>query len=141
MLRWNDKFKLLDGSYFVSHFQDYFEYIIKKHETVTENSQMRSYVNRTENRITCKIVKSETMELLGSNKNNIIKDKNGENVPHLEITETVLVHCNIVSSDYQHDSRVLNISFGQLSDISPKNFIFIKSFNSEFSYIEEWLND
>ena len=109
MLRWNDKFKLLDGSYFVSHFQYYFEYIIKKHETVTENSQMRSNVNRTENRITCKIVKSETMELLGSNKNNIIKDKNGENVPHLEITETVLVHCNIVSSDYQHDSGVLNI--------------------------------
>ena len=46
------------------------------------------------------------MKLLGSTKNKITKDKNGENVPHLEITEVVLVHCNIVKNDYQ-DSRVL----------------------------------
>ena len=56
--------------------------------------------------------------------------KNGENVPHLEITEVVLVHCNIVSNDYQQDSRVLytfipNKSFGQLQDIFTKNFIFL----------------
>ena len=62
------------------------------------------------------------MKLLGSTKNKITKDKNGENVPHLEITEVVLVHCNIVKSDYQQDSRVLykfipNKSFGQLLDI------------------------
>ena len=47
------------------------------------------------------------MKLLGSTKNKITKDKNGENVPHLEITEVVLVHCNIVNNDYQQDSRVL----------------------------------
>ena len=47
------------------------------------------------------------MKLLGSNKNMITKDKNGENEPHVEITEVVLVHCNIVNNDYQHDSRVL----------------------------------
>ena len=62
------------------------------------------------------------MKLLGSTKNKITKDKNGENVPHLEITEAVLVHCNIVKNDYQQDSRVLykfvpNKSFGQLLDI------------------------
>ena len=61
-------------------------------------------------------------------KNKITKDKNGENVPHLEITEVTLVHCNIASNDYQQDSRVLytinpNKSFGQLWDISPKSFI------------------
>ena len=75
--------------------------------------------------------------LLQSTKSKITKDKNGENVPHLEITEIVLVHCNIVNKDYQQDSSVLykfvpNKSFGQLLDILPKSFIFLKSFNSEF---------
>ena len=61
-------------------------------------------------------------------KNKINKDKNGENVPHLEITEVILVHCNIATNDYQQDSGVLytinpNKSFGQLLDISPKSFI------------------
>ena len=59
---------------------------------------------------------------------------------HLEITEVVLVHFNIVNNDYQQDSRVLhtfapNKSFGQLLDISPKNFMFLKTFGPEFSYI------
>ena len=83
----------------------------------------------------------ETKILFGNTKSNITKDKNGENVPYLEITELVLVHCNIVNKDYQQDSIVLykfvpNISFGQLLNISPKNFIFLKTFDSEFSYIE-----
>ena len=65
------------------------------------------------------------------------KKKNDENVPHLEITEVVFVHCNIVNSDYQRDSRLLykfvpNKLFRQLLDISPKNFTFLKTFNSEF---------
>ena len=73
----------------------------------------------------------------------IKKDKNGENVPNSEITEVVLVHCNIINNDYQQDSRVLytflpNISFGQLLDIYPKNFMFLNTSNSEFSYIEVW---
>ena len=67
-------------------------------------------------------------------------------MPHLEITQVVLIHGNIVSNDYQQDSRVLHIiipnkSFGQLLDTSPKNFIFLKTFNSEFSYIEVWFTD
>ena len=70
----------------------------------------------------------EAMKLFGSTKSKVTKNKNGENLPHLEITDVVLVHCNIINNDYQQDSRVLytfdpNKSFGQLLDISPKNFI------------------
>ena len=81
------------------------------------------------------------MKLLGSTERKITKDENGENVPYLEITKVVLVHCNIVNNSYQQNPRVLytfvpNKSFGQLLDISPKNFIFLRTFDSEFSYIE-----
>ena len=98
---------------------------------------MQIYVNKIENRVTFKIkngyslelLTPETMKLLGSTKNKITKDKNGENVPHLEITEVVLVHCDIVNNDYQQDSRVLymfvpNKSFGTLLEISPTGYIF-----------------
>ena len=69
------------------------------------------------------------MTLFGSTENKITKGKNGENVPNLEITEVVLVHCNIVNNDYQQDSRVLyifvpNKPFGSLLEISPTNHIF-----------------
>ena len=89
---------------------------------------------------------SETMKLLGRTQNKITKDKNGENVPHLEITEVVLVHCNIVNNDYQQDSRVLytfvpNKSFGSSLEISPTNYIFLKAFNSEFLNIQVWFTD
>ena len=52
-------------------------------------------------------------------------------MPHLRITEVLLVHCNIVNNDYQHDSRILytfvpNKSFGQLLDFSLKNLYFLK---------------
>ena len=67
-------------------------------------------------------------------------------MPHLEITEVALVHCNDVNSNYQHNSRVLytfipNKSFGQLLDISLEKFLFLKTFNSEFSYVEVWFTD
>ena len=86
------------------------------------------------------------MKLLGSTKNKIAKDKNGENVPHLEITEVVLVHCNIVNNDYQQDSRVLytfvpNKLFGSLLEISPTNHIFLNTFNSEYNEIKVWFTD
>ena len=60
------------------------------------------------------------MKLLGSTESKITKDKNGENVPHLEVVELVLVHCNLVNNDYQQDSRILytfvpNKTFGSLS--------------------------
>ena len=81
------------------------------------------------------------MKLLGSTENKIAENKNDENVPHIEITEVILVHVNIVKNDYQQDSRVLytfapSKSFCQLLEISPTNVIFLKTFNSEFSYIQ-----
>ena len=81
------------------------------------------------------------MKLLGSTESKIAKDKNGENVPNLEISQVVLVYCNLVNNDYQQDSRMLYIfvpskPFGSLLKISPKNRIFLKTFNSEFQEIK-----
>ena len=81
------------------------------------------------------------MKLLGSTENKITKDKNGENIPHLEITEVVLLYCDIANNDYQQDSRVLytfapNKPFGSLLEISPTNHIFLKTFNSEYDEIK-----
>ena len=78
-------------------------------------SSEKIYLNKIENRITFKIktryilkfLTPGTMKLLNSTKSKITKDKHSENVPHLEITEVVLVNCNIVSNDYQQDLRVL----------------------------------
>ena len=78
------------------------------------------------------------MKLLGSIKNNTAKDKNGANVPYLQITEVVLVHCNIVNNDYQQHSRVLytfapNRSFGQFLNIL-RNLYFKKLLLRIFLY-------
>ena len=86
------------------------------------------------------------MKLLGSTENKITKIRNGENVPHLEIKEVVLVYFDIVDKDYQQDSRVLytfvtNKPFGSLLEISLTNFIFLKTFNLEFQEIEVWFTD
>ena len=86
------------------------------------------------------------MKLLGSTENKTTKDKNGENIPHLENTEVLLVHCNIVNNDYQKDSRVLytfvpNKPFGSLLEISPTYYIFLKIVNSEYPTIEIWFTD
>ena len=108
------------------------------------------YVNRIENRITFKIkngyylelLTSETIELLGSTESKITKDNNGEEVPHLEIVELALVHCNLVNNDYQQDSRILYTfvpnKFGSLLKISPTNQVFLKTFNSE---VKIWFTD
>ena len=86
------------------------------------------------------------MKFLGSTKSKIAKDKNGENVPYLEINEGVLIHCNAVNNSYQQNSKVLymfapNKLLSQLLDILPKNFISFKTFDSEFLYIEVWFTD
>ena len=83
------------------------------------------------------------MKLLGSTENKITKDKDGENIPHLEIKEVVLVHCDIANNDCQQDSRVLytfvpNKPFGSLLEIYPRNHIFLKTFNSEYDEIKVW---
>ena len=151
---WNEEFKLPDGSYSVSDIQDYFEYIMKKLSEDIDKPSVMIYVNKIENRVTFKIksgyslelLSPETMKSLGSTENKITKDKNGENAPRLEITEVVLVLCNIVNNDYQQDSRVLytfvpNKPFGSLLEISPTNHIFLKTFNSEYDEIIVWFTD
>ena len=99
------------------------------------------YKDKIENKVTFKmktgyyleLLMPKTMKLLGKTKNKKTKDENAEHVPYLETTEVILVQCNIVNNSYKQDSRVFytfvpNKSFGQLIDISPKNFIFFKSF-------------
>ena len=148
-LTWNDEFELPDGSYSVSDIQDYFEYILKKHGESVDKPSVQIYVNKIENRVTFKIKNGYSLELLTPETRKLLgstKDKNGENVPHLEITEVVLVHCNIVNNDYQQDSRVLhtfvpNKPFGSLLEISPTNHMFLKTFNSEYDEIVVWFTD
>ena len=86
------------------------------------------------------------MKLLGSTEHKITKDKNGENVPFLEISEVVLVHCNIVNINYQQHWRDLftflaNKVFGSFLEISPTNHIFLKGNNSEYHEIMVWFTD
>ena len=149
---WSEEFELPDASYSVSDIQDYLEYILKKRGEIVDNPSIRMYINRIENRITFKIkngyylelLTPETMKLLGSTESKITKDKNSENVPHLEIVELVLVHYNLVNNDYQQDSKILytfvpNKTFGSLLEISPTNQVFLKTFNSEFQEVKVWL--
>ena len=151
---WSEEFNLPDGSYSIPDIQDYFEYILKKHGENVDNPSIIIYVNKIENRITFKIkngyylelLTPETMKLLGSTENKITKDKNSENVPHLEVVELVLVHCNLVNNNYQQHSRILytfvpNKTFGSLLEISPPNHVFLKTFNSEFREIKIWFTD
>ena len=126
---WNDTFDLPDGSYSISDIQDYLEFIIKKHETLTENPSIQIYPNNVKNRIVFKtsdykleLLTPETMRLLGSTKKDVDKDKNSKNLPKLESVEVVLVHCNLVKNEIQRTSKVLftfvpNKQFGQLINI------------------------
>ena len=96
---WNENFELPDGSYSIADIQEIIKYIIKKYETVTDNPAIRINVNKIEQRVIFKIktdyylefLPLETMKLLRSSKSKITKNKNGENVPCLEITDVVLV--------------------------------------------------
>ena len=151
---WNETFDLPDGSYTTDDIQDYFEFIIKKHETLTDNPSIKIYSNKIKNKIIFKIktgyklelLTPETMKLLGSTKTFVEKDKNGENVPKLESVEVVLVHCNLVKNYYQHAPKVLfsfvtNKKFGQLLNISPHVFTMMNTINTEFSSVEVWFTD
>ena len=99
--------------------QDYFEFIIKKHKTLTENFLIQIYPNEIKNRIVFKtktsykldLLTPETMKLLRSTKKDVDSDKNSENVPKLESVEVVLVPCNLVKNDYQHTSKFYLVLF------------------------------
>ena len=151
---WNETFDLTDGSYSFADIQDYFKFIIKKHETLTENSPVQIYPNKIKNRIVFKIkagyklelLTPEIMKLLRNTKKVVDSNKNSENVPNLESAEVVLVQCNLVKNDYQHTSKVLfsfvpNKQFGRLINISPHCLTMMNTVNTEFSFVKVWFTD
>ena len=143
-----------DGSYSIADIQDYFEFIIKKHETLTENPPVQIYPNKIKNRIIFKIktgyklelLSLEMTKLLGSTKKDVDQDKDGEDVLKLESVEVFLVHCNLANNNYQETSEVLftlvpNKQFGQLIHFTPHSLTMLGTTNTEFSFIEVWLTD
>ena len=151
---WNDTFDVPDGSYSIAALQNYFEYIIKKHETIADVSPVLIYVNEINNRIVFKIksgyklelLSKETLRLLVSSADAVDGDKNSELVPKLESVDLVLVHCNLVNNSYQQASKVLftfvpNKKYGMLITVSPYSLIMLKTVNTEFSFIEIWFTD
>ena len=134
---WNDEFDWPNGSYSVSDIQDYFEYIINKHETIPNNPPVQTYVDKIKNRIVFKIktgyklelLSSETMKILGSKNKDV--DKDGVLVPKLGSVKVILRYCNFVNNNYQQASEVLftfvpSKQFGQLITIAPHSLtIFI----------------
>ena len=151
---WNDAFDMPDGYYSIEDIQDYFEFIIKKHETLTESPPIEIYPNQIKNKIVFKIKTGykllyengygyETMELLGSTKRDVHQDKDGEDVSKFLV---VLVHCNLVNTNYQQASKVLftfvpNKRFEQLINIVPNSLTILSTTNTEFSFIEVWFTD
>ena len=148
---WNDTFDSPDSFYSIADIQDYFEFIIKKHETLTENTSVQIYPTKIKNRIVFKIktrykselLSLETMKLLGNTRKDVDQDKDGEDVPRLESVEVVLLHCNLVNSNYQQTSKVLftfvpNKQFRQLKNIAPHSLTMLGATNTEFSFIEVW---
>ena len=111
-------------------------------------------MNKLKNRIVFKIktgyklelLTEETMQLLGSSKKVIDKNKNGELLKRLETVKVVLVHCNLVNNNYQETSKVLftfvpNKQFGQIITYTPHLPTMLKTTNAEFSFIEIWFTD
>ena len=138
---WNDQFDLPNESYSLSDIQDYFEYIIKKHETIADNPPVEIYVDEIKNRIVFKIkigyklelLIKETMQLLGSSKKDIDQSKDR----NLDTVEVVLVHCNLVNNSYQQVSKVLftfvpNKQLVQLITIEPQSLTMLKTTSAEF---------
>ena len=143
-----------DGSYSISDIQDYFEFIIKKQEALTENRPIQIYPNKIKNRVIFKVkagyklelLSPETMKLLGNTKEDVDKDNNGKDVPKLEPVEVALVHCNLVNNSYQESSKVLftfvpDKQFGELITISSYSLTMLKATNSEFPFTQVWFID
>ena len=152
---WSEEFNISDGSYAVTDIQDYFEYIIKNHETITDDdSPINICANKIKNSIAFKIntgyklelLTKETMQLLGSSKEEIGQDKDGELVPKIEKVDVALIHCNIVNNINQQKSRVLysfvpDKQFGKLINVEPQLLIMLKTTSAKFSFIEIWFTN
>ena len=114
---WNDTFDLPDGSYSIADIQDYFEFIIKKCEMLTENPPIQICPNKIKNRIVFKIktgyklelLTPETMKLLVSTTKDVDSDKNSENVPKLEYVQIVqiVISSKLIINIYQKFYLVL----------------------------------
>ena len=143
-----------DRSYSISDIQDYFEYFVKKDETIANNPPVQIYVNKIKNLVILKIntgyklelLSPETMKLLESTKKDVHQNKDGENVPKLESVEVVLVHCNLVNNNYQQASKVLftfvpNKQFGQLINRPPHSLTMLNTTKTVFPSIEVWFTD
>ena len=115
---------------------------------------MQIYVNKIKSRIVFKIktgyklelLSPETMKLLGSIKKDVDQDKDVEDVSKLESVEVVLIHCNLVNSNYQQASKALftflpNKQFGQLINTAPHSLTMLDTTNTEFSFVEVWFTD
>ena len=115
---------------------------------------MQIYVNKIKYRIVFRtktgykleLLYPETMKLLGSTKEDVDQDKDGENMPKLESVEVALVHCKLGNNNYQQTSKVLftfvpNKQFGQLINISPDPLTMLNATNTDFSFIEVWFTD
>ena len=122
-----------------------FEFIIKKHKTLVENSPKQIYPNKIKNRIVftvktgykVELLSLKTMKLLGSTKKDVDKDKDGEDEPKLESAEVVLVYCNL-----DNNSFVPNKQIGQfIITISPHVLTTLKTTNLEFQSIKVWFTD
>ena len=142
---WNDEFDLPDGSHSIADIQDYFEFIIRKHETLAENPPVQIYPNKIKNRIVFRVktryklelLSLETMKLLGSTKKDVDQDKDGEHIPKLESVEVVSVNCNLVNNNYQQASKLLltflpNKQFRQLINIAQYSLIMLNTTKTEF---------
>ena len=126
-----------------------FKIVSEIHETIADNPPVQIYVNKIKNRIVftiktgykLELLTEETMQLLGSSKKVIDKNKDGEIVPRLETVEVVLVHCNLVNNNYQQASKVLftfvpNKQLDQLITITHHSLTMLKTTNAEFPFIE-----
>ena len=139
-----------NGPFPVSVIQDYIEYIIKKHETLTTVPPIHVYINGINNRLVFKIKDeyklelqtSETMKLFGNTKKLIDKTKNAGKAASLEVVEVFLVQCNLSDNQYQQKSEVLynftpSKSYAYLLNDDPSfwNLVFLKTYNTEFDEI------
>ena len=142
-LTWNYELNLPYGSYSVLDIEDFFD-----------NPPVQIDANKIKNRTVFKIkrgsklelLSKETMQLLGSSNKDIDENKDREIVPKLETVEVVLLHCNLVNSNYQQTSKILytfvrNNQFGELIAITPHSPTMLKTTNAEFSFIEIWFTD
>ena len=140
-----------DGSYSIADIQDYFEFSIKKHKTLTENPPVQICPNKIKSRIVFKVktktgyklelLSPETMKLLRSTKGDVDQDKDGEDMPKLESVEVVLRNCNLANNNYQQASKILytfvpSKQFGQLINISPHSLAMLNTTNTKFLSIE-----